>query len=235
MILAPPLQDKLTPLTEISWSKTIIPELLWIALIHNHCGLREGVELITWFTRTARHCVESEKNCVFSTVSSFGNLDNREQSSIVDQLSHDGNLASIREAVLPLVALYPECPLKLLYSGDQVTLRSQQRDLEVLKAVVGGMYDKTERAAVMVQATAVWIAFDSGVLKVKKGLALADFPEIEYYPHTEKSQEIAASIRSAVRMLLIDPFYPSVASWPDYFWNRGLEISDCYFTEAPHE
>jgi hypothetical protein len=37
----PPFQHMLGPLSEISWVKTMMPELLWIALIHDYHGLHE--------------------------------------------------------------------------------------------------------------------------------------------------------------------------------------------------
>ena len=87
----------------------------------------------------------------------------------------------------------------------------------------------------MVQATAIWLAFDSGALKVFKGLALANFPEIEKYPNTELSEKVAASIRSSIYMFFSEPHYRASSNWPKYFWNRGLDIDGCYFEEQLSE
>jgi hypothetical protein len=81
----------------------------------------------------------------------------------------------------------------------------------------------------LVQATATWLAFDSGKLKVKEGLALASFPEIEKYPETELSQKVGSGVRSTLNMLFGSAELCNSAEWPDYFWNRGLEVSKCEF------
>jgi len=43
--LVAPFNYKVSGLHEVSWVKTIIPELLWIALLIKHCGDKEGTEV----------------------------------------------------------------------------------------------------------------------------------------------------------------------------------------------
>ena len=230
----PPFQHMFT-LSEISWVKTMLPELLWIALIQDYHGLREGVALITTFTRIARTCSSSGKKNIFATVSSLGELTKGEKSCLQSELAGLGDLIEIQKALLPLITLYPECPLGFLYSVKPSSSGEEKQSLECLKNLVGGMYNKTSRNTMMVQATATWLAFDSGVLKVFEGLALANFPEIEKYPHTELSEKVAASIRSSIYMFFTEPHYPESSSWPKYFWNRGIEVDRCYFEESASE
>jgi hypothetical protein len=231
----PPFQHMLGPLSEISWVKTILPELLWIALIQDYHGLREGVALITRFTRIARKCSSSEKKNIFATASALGELTKDEKSCLQSELAASGELFEIQKALLPLITLYAECPLRFMYSVKPNSSGDEKQDIERLKNLVGGMYDKISRDTMMVQATAIWLAFDSGVLKVFEGLALAKFPEIEKYPHTELSEKVAASIRSSIFMFFTEPHYPKSSNWPKYFWNRGLEVDKCYFEEPASE
>jgi hypothetical protein len=79
----------------------------------------------------------------------------------------------------------------------------------------------------MVQATAIWLAFDADILKVNSDLSLARFPEIEHYPDTEISQRIGASIRSGLNIFFGSQIHYSDAPWPSYFWNRGFAIEPC--------
>lgn len=231
----PPFQHMLGPLEEISWVKTMLPELLWITLIQNFYGYQEGVALITRFTRIARKCSPTEKNRIFATISSLQELTEEEQSCFKNDLASSGDLFAIQKAILPLIAFYPECPLKFLYSSEQDLSGDEKRNLELLKMLVGGMYNKISRDTMMVQATAIWLAFDSGALKVFKGLALASFPEIEKYPATKLSKNVAASIRASILMFFNEPYYRKTYNWPKYFWNRGLNIDGCYFEESLSE
>jgi hypothetical protein len=72
--LIPPFTHLLGPLREVSWVKTILPELLWIALIQDRYGHRMGVELITLTARTARQVAPSTASSIFGAISSFDTL-----------------------------------------------------------------------------------------------------------------------------------------------------------------
>lgn len=234
-IFIPPFTHKLGSLHETSWVKTMLPELLWLALIQEYYGDIKGVKLITSITRVARSCAPSDKKQIFATISSFKGLKTDEQSCLQKELASTGELFEIQKALLPLIVFYPECPLKFLYSTNPSLAEGCGQSLERIKTAVQALYDKTSRYAMMVQATAIWCAFDSGILKVFEGLALASFPEIEKYPETELSKRVAGSIRASIHMLFVQPLYPVFSDWPGYFWNRGLEVDRCYFHETSSE
>ena len=231
----PPFNHMLGPLYEVSWVRTILPELLWIALIQNYYGLQEGVEIITKLNRVTLECSPSEKLQLFATISSFERVKLEEYACIQTKLADAGELFKIQKALLPLVVFYPKCPLRFIYSTEPSFIDSASQYLKKFRLLVEGLYDKTSRDAIMVQSTAIWLAFDSGVLKVFEGLALASFPEIEKYPHTELSKRVAASIRSTIPMFFAEPHYLESSNWPRYFWNRGFEIDQCYFEEINNE
>jgi hypothetical protein len=65
----PPFTHMLGPMGEVSWIKTIFPELLWIALIHNMHGDRRAVEIITQFSRLARKIKSHPDRKWFATTS----------------------------------------------------------------------------------------------------------------------------------------------------------------------
>lgn len=231
----PPFIYKLGPFGGVSWAKTMLPELLWIALIQNSYGLQEGVAIITSMTRIARECSPSEKLQIFATLSSFGKIKPEEQLCIQSRLAASGELFKVQKALLPLIVFYPDCLLRFLYTTKPSFDQNDSQHLEQFKSLVKGLYDKTSLDATMVQAGAIWLAFDSGALKVFEGLALASFPEIEKYPHTELSKRVAGSIRASIQMLFNEPLYSLSSSWPRYFWNRGFEIDHCYFEENNNE
>ena len=65
------------------------------------------------------------------------------------------------------------------------------------------------------------------VLKVSSNTSLAKFEEVENYPQTEISKQVAASIRAAVPAFFNEHYYDVNSWWPSYFWNRGIEITPC--------
>jgi len=224
-ILVPPFTHVLGPLSEVSWIKTILPELLWIALVHNFHGDKRAVEIITSFSRLARSIKANSSNKWFAATSDYASLSSADYEQLRLALQQEV-LTAILVPLKPLVSWYPECPLAKLF--PEPPRRSPRRDtLPPLKDAIASLYRRSERGPMMVQATAIWLAFDADLLKVTSDLSLARFPEIEHYPDTEISQKIGGSIRAGLNMFFGSGTRYSDASWPDYFWNPGLAIEPC--------
>jgi hypothetical protein len=221
--LVTPFNDAFGPMQEVSWINTMIPELLWIALVQEAWGPRRGVEIITAFTRDVRASDPLRDRTIWAAAGKFATLPEGALAEIVAGRPYRDDLCA---PLAPLHAHYPGHPMRALIATTAPDTASQ--DLGAIKALVGEMFDRASTTAIMAQATATWLAFDSDRLKVSAGLALADFPRIEDYPDTEQSQRIAASIRATLNQMFgeID-MMASGTDWPVAFWNRGLELEPC--------
>lgn len=221
--LVTPVNDAFGPIGEVSWINTMIPELLWIALVQRAWGPRRGVEIITAFTRDLRASEPSRNHTIWAAAGKFSALPDGVLAGIVEGRPYRDDLCG---PLAPLHAYYPEHPMHELVCPVAETPYSH--DLGVLKELIDELFDRASTSATMVQATATWLAFDAERLKVSAGLALADFPRIEDYPNTEQSHRIAASIRAALNQMFgeID-LMASGTDWPTAFWNRGLELEPC--------
>lgn len=100
-----------------------------------------------------------------------------------------------QESLEPLIALYPECPLGPIFAPTPAA--APENALRRMTSLVSSLFHRADRDPMMVQATVVWLAFDAGALKVRKGLSLAQLPEIEHYPDTELSKRVGGAIRSS--------------------------------------
>lgn len=221
--LVTPFNNAFGPIHEVSWINVMIPELLWIALLQEAWGPRRSVEIITAFTRDLRSSDPTRDRTIWAAAGKFASLPPGVLSSIVEGRPYRNDLCG---PLAPLHAHYPDHPLsELVHSGGG---ERWSRDLGVLKTMVGVLFDRSSTRAIMVQATATWLAFDADRLIVSRGLALADFPRIEDYPATEQSQRIAASIRATINQMFgqVD-MMASGTDWPTAFWNRGLELEKC--------
>ncbi len=190
--LITPFNDLLGPMREVSWVNTMIPELLWIALLHDSYGDHRAVEIVTAFTRTIRAHSPDLSDTDWATAGKFADVPHEMLQPILSKLDTDC-AEELRVALTPLAAWYPTHPLNAIYGAGLPA--AEPRMLDRLKRIVANLYDRSQRDTIMVQATAIWIAFDSGRLKVSSDLALASFPRIEDYPATELSQRIGASSR----------------------------------------
>jgi hypothetical protein len=216
---------------DVSWAVTIIPELVWIAVIQDWHGLSQGVELIRSLARAAREIRPGRLSSAFAAVSSFGVFSEAESERLRNTLEDRGELCSVREPLKALVSWYPECPLSCIFSGPGAA--SSTDGLDRLKSVVSWMSYRTEREAMMVQATVLRLMFDADAFKVHEGSVLSKFVEIERYPSTELSREVGSMIRATLNGLFgQDSLRLNSSTWPQYFWNRGLTITDCDFGDG---
>lgn len=175
--LVTPFNDAFGPMREVSWINMMIPELLWIALVQQAWGPRRGVEIITAFTRDVRASDPMRDRTIWAAAGKFAALPGGVLSSIIEGRAYRDKLCA---PLAPLHVHYPDHPMHELIPS--ITKKHLSQDLGPLKALVGELFDRGSTNAIMVQATATWLAFDANRLKVSTGLALADFPRIEDYP-----------------------------------------------------
>ena len=216
---------------ELSWAVTMIPELVWIAVIQDSHGFSRGVELIRSIAKAAREIRPGRLSSTFAAVSSFGVFSETESERLRNTLADRGELRSVCEPLKPLISWYPECPLSCIFSKPSAA--SSADGLDRLKSVVAWMYYRAEREAMLVQATVLQLLLDADAFKVHEGSVLLKFVEIERYPSTELSREVGSMIRATLNGLFgQDSLRLNNSTWPQYFWNRGLAISDCDFGDG---
>lgn len=220
----PPFVADIGPIQEVRWVTDLVPELLWISLLHSTHGLKNGADLARQLALAALGTQGQKPKKWFAFASSYAALDTLEQDAVMATLQASQALGEVREGLRPLVQLYPECPLRFLVPDER---GNGAASLINLKTVLESILDRWESPATFTQATAVYIAFTSDMLKVFSGLALANFPAIEEFPKTEESKQVAASVRSVVSMFSGHFTEPTSNSWISYFWRRGLELEPC--------
>jgi hypothetical protein len=133
-------------------------------------------------------------------------------------------LPQLAASLSDFLNLYPGCPLANLFDFRPTGLVDVSYLLR-FENRLSELDDKRSRNGVLIQAQAVYMAFLLDRMRVKQGLALAEFPEVEHYPNTEKSIEVGASICATVNFLAGNtlPIYPD-DTWVQYFWRRSLEL-----------
>lgn len=230
--LLPPFNYMLTPgLTDLSWVDIIMPELIWISLLNDSYGYAEGARLVAQVGKKSSQITNDNKKNWCYSISSFLRLTPDEKAHLYDLLGgKNGDAGMIGSAIKILHERYPKSPFLFLTEGA-VFLDSPENEFSRFKDVLNSIYDKTTKEGIFTQANVVYSAFVADRLKVRKGLALAEFPEVEHYPNTEKSKIIAASIRSSVPMFFgMEDSEFKDRWWPTYFWNRGMELEPCEFS-----
>jgi hypothetical protein len=218
----PPMVHRVGTWDYISWYNQTMPELIWwdvlIDRVSHRFASKVAEEIANYFK------TKDNSQCWWIFISDFTRLSTDDMQGLKEHLRRADILIQLIESLVDFVNLYPACPISrfldqpptgIVDVGYLQRFENRVRDLE----------DKRSRSGVLVQAQAIYMGFLLKKLFVKRGLALADFPEVEKYPATELSKQVGASICAAVnglagRML---PKY-SADAWVQYFWQRNLNL-----------
>lgn len=232
-LFKPPLST--LPLEETSWARQTLPELLWIGLLQGTCGLQRGVELSLALAEAATQAKSSTSGLLwFAATSSYATLEEDEWQKVYRTLENSGKLDDLARAFAPLMHFYPECPYVRLFTQTPHQPSNKDQPLSKFKDLLESLYDKQERVATLVQATAAYLALTTQKVALVEGISLGNLEAIKDFPHTEESQRVAASFRAMCNFLIGMTLREFDSGWADYFWNRGFELEHCEY-ELPYE
>lgn len=227
----PPLLG-LETLRETSWIENELPELLWLSLLNKQYGLDKGANLALSLARTVTKIMNPHKKVWFAPISTYATLSEKQKYEVIETLRLTNDLESLQRAFIPLATFYPNCPLNFLFEGKLPNPKCYNRTLKQFKVFLPTLFDKWEKEATFIQANAVYIAFGTDMLRVKRDTSLDNFPAVAEFPKTEESKQVAAGVRALVLAFFGHTFEEIPTSWSRYFWNRGLELEPCYTNKS---
>ena len=211
----------------IKWSSHTMPELIWWDVIADRVSHRFAAKVAEEIGKYFKG--KDNRSHWWAFISDYSQLSDEDGEALRKHLARSDVLSLVTDSLSDFLNLYPDCPLARL-TDSRPTGLVDVGYLSRFENRVGELEDKRSRNGVLMQAQAIYLAFVLGRLHVKKGLALADFPEVQHYPKTEKSEMVGASICSAVNMLAGSslPKYEDDA-WVQYFWRRSLDLHPLNF------
>ncbi len=232
-LFKPPLSR--LPSEETSWVKQTLPELLWIGVLHETYDLERGVDLSLALAEAAAQAKPNIQNSLwFAATSSYAALEENEWRKVRRTLEHSGKIYDITQALAPLAHFYPRCPHTHLFIQTPCRLGNEDHALGAFKDLLESLYDKQEKAATLVQATATYLALVTQKVALAEGTSLGNLEAVKHFPYTEESQKVAASARAMCNFLIGTTLKEFDSGWARYFWNRGFELEHCEY-ELPYE
>ena len=206
-----------------------MPELVWWDVLADRVSHRFAAKVAEEIAKYFRGTDNRDHWWAF--ISDYSHLSDDRAVKLRAHLSETKVLPQLTEGLTDFLNLYPCCPISKLLDWRPTGLVDIGYLLRFEKRL-GDLDDKRSRNGVLIQAQALYLGFLLGRLHVKQGLALADFPEVEHYPTTQKSLEVGASICAAINMLAGStlPKYPD-DTWAQYFWRRSLELHPLDFRQ----
>ena len=174
---------QLAPMTENRWLDDRVPELIWIALLIQLFGLKEGTTIALCIAKAAANCDRTGKKA-FAAASDYVELCDEHRRCIRSALSEAGMLHNASQGLATLIHNYTGFPLAFLANPASESSGSTLSDL---KETIANISDRQSQAGIYAQAAVVYIFFVNDKLRVSHDSALANFPAIEEYPTTGES------------------------------------------------
>lgn len=204
-----------------------MPELIWWDVLADRVSHRFAAKVAEEIGKYFKDRDDTDHWWAF--ISDYAQLSDEDFKGLREHLNRSAVLSLVIESLSDFLDLYPDCPLARL-SDSRPTGIVDVGYLSRFETRIRELEDKRSRNGVLMQAQVVYLAFVLGRLLVKKGLALADFPEVQHYPKTERSKVVGASICSTVNMLAGRslPKYED-DNWVQYFWRRSLDLRPLNF------
>lgn len=202
---------------ETDWIDQVIPELLWLHEVNSVFDLKESAQVVLTFVNILKEYLPVD-TCL-SLCSSYDKLSKNDYEKVLKRLEIEQILHKMQYALHDFNILYPKNPLYFLAPDDT------NASLLGFKERLSKLYYRDSHETVFMTANAVYIEFITGKLQTTENTSLSKFPEIEDYPNTEISKQIAISTRQAIRILVS---YSGNSTHQKRFWERGLELEKCY-------
>jgi hypothetical protein len=218
----PPMKQ-LPGVREQSYVNDMLPELIWLGLIHDRMGCRFGARTLEIVLELTKEWPKPEKPVNYAMQSAYAELSESQKTEIVDAWQSQHLLNDIQHALAPLVLLYDG--FSLAFVGPPSTVISEEALIQRIKQCVGKHLDKYETPGIVLHGAMILTRLIAGTIKFAAHIDIPDFNAVIEKPGTDEAKR-AASFMRANAMAEIG-MLELAKDWPRYFWNRGAELSPC--------
>jgi len=215
-------------ITDVSTINQIFPEIIWMGLLNDSYGYREGIHLSSELAKMAHVIHDSEKHVNFALSSSYEYLCDEKKRTLVEKLEKENYLTMLQKSLFPLIKFYEGFPMTFLGDGGNTDDKDSQ--IQRLKKTVERHFNRYETPGVIILANIVYIRAITGGLHIAQGLEPPNLESLVKDPESDEAKKAAAQVRSMVMMEAMsgDGKTPESA-WSQSFWNQGLKIDKCEF------
>lgn len=209
------------PMGEVSWTKELLPEFLWLGLLNRHLGEHETARLLQEFVAGAGILPAMTWLALMSSYAAF---DERSRASCRDALSAKRR-EQLSGSLEPLTAIFPEHPMAFLISPAATDASTSVPEL---RKAVSELHDRHGVPAIWMQTQAEYLLLEQRLISFASEAMVPDLNAISGYPRTEESQRAAAQIRAQLNGLS-ETFLGALPdrTWGTRFWNKCMSLGEC--------
>ncbi len=206
---------------EINWVNDIVPELIWIAVLQKKLGHRTANEAMAELHM--KFIDVCDTNYFHSFFSSYDALSLEAKYLLKTSFHNNVYFEQIFEGLKDLQFYYPNHPLQFLYNGR--TIKESEVDLQIIRDSLSGILERRTEGGTMAQAAILFNSLVTGKFHVPTGSIFWEFGEIDNYPKTNKSRQLASSIRAMINAFMNTENRNINCEWTNSFWQVSFTLS----------
>lgn len=206
---------------EVNWVNDIIPELIWIAILQKKLGYRNANEAMAELHKKFIEVCDTKY--LHSFFSSYDALSLEAKDSLKKSFQDSEYYEPIFEGLKDLQFYYPNHPLQFLYDGR--TIQKTEVDLQLIKDSLKVILERRTEEGTIAQAAVLFNSMATGKFHAPAGSIFWEFGEIDNYPKTDKSRQLASSIRAMVNAFMNNDNRNMNCEWVNSFWKVSFTLS----------
>jgi len=231
--LIPPLLQHSIPLHKFNYTEEILPEIIWIGLIHQSIGYKQGNKLISKFIKAATDSTNSKNYINFSIASNLNKLTKNEKQIFINKLLDNDIFLTISEILSPLIYFYKDSPFSFLNKEVDLTKDEENELLLTLKNCIKNRFDRFQKDSVTAQFIIFYTRVEDGTYHFPKGMKMPNFNSLFNDEDSEEAKSAAAFVRNSVKsdFMMMQELDNFDYSWSKSFWNQSYKLDTCKFME----
>lgn len=222
----PPMKQ-LPMVREQSYVNDMLPELIWLGLIHDRRGYSFGARVLETIVEVIKAWPKNDKPRNFALQTTYEALTHEQQAELIEALAGADLLEDVRYAVAPLVLLYDGCTLSFV--GPPPTVIPREVLLQRITECVRKHLNKYETPGIVLNGAMLLTRLVAGTIKVAAHIKMPDLNAVVERPESDEAKRAASFMRANAigefGMLEVPP------TWAKHFWNRGAELTPCQLPE----
>ena len=215
--------NSLDNIKSIGFVDDLLPELLWLGLIHDHYNYVIGRDALECVTALEKIWPKLEKPLNFALQSSYKGFTDDQKSTLLAAWREKGLLEKIQYALAPLVILYDDFALRFVGPPDSAV--PEEVLINRLEKVVSNASDRYSTPGVMLYGALFLNNLMAGRIIISQEIDLPDFDAVIHDLDSAEGKRAASFLRASA--MAQRSFASPLGDWADRFWARSYELIPC--------
>lgn len=218
----PPMKQ-LPQVREHSYVNDMLPQLVWLGLIHDRAGYRLGAKVLEVIIKATKELPTSAITFNYALQIAYAELSDDVKAAIIRGLEQENLLEIIRDSIAPLILLYDGCPFAFV--GPPENVQSEKTLISRISETVANHLDKYETPGAVLHGAMLLTRLMSGTVKFAQHIDIPDLNTVIDDPKSQEGRRAASFMRANAGAEWGMLEVPN--DWARHFWNRNAELSAC--------